>query len=93
MFDFIKLFFASLRAAFNSLNQPSPNVGIRRMQLCIVIMFLTGSLLFVGSIYLLLQFNGAGMRWFWLLVSGGVLWTIAACLGEVVEKLVDEMQP
>ena len=93
MFDFIKLFFASLAASFRGLQHPSPIMGIRRLQFAIVGCFLGGTLSFASSIYLLLKSNGATATWFWMMIAGGGLWTISACLGELVSKITEDDVP
>lgn len=85
MIDFLKLFFVAAKYSAGYFTSPREDTLSRRMQLLVLLLAVSGTLVFAAGVFHALWFDFRGTLWVWLSIAGGALWCVSGCIGNMLD--------
>ena len=86
MLDLLKLLFVAAKYSARCFTMSCADIGSRRLQYLILLLALSGTVVFVAGVIHIIRFKFDGSLWVWLLIAGGALWGVSGCIGVAMDE-------
>ena len=87
MLDLLTLLFYALKYSIRAIARPSADPAIRRYEIGLIIFAVAGAVFLAWTVVHIAVFGMGSVWWVLLLTLTGGMWCVAACIGDMIEKL------